>query len=382
MVTAPAASSPDRAAPSPVPHTPWGRVVAVGLAVAALVAVVVLAFSWPSVTAEPHDLPVAVAGPQPAVESVRAALDEQQPGAVDLRQVDDRDAAVEAIRTRDVYGAVVLGVDGTPEVLTASAASTATHQLMTGLAAQLQQQLTAQAVAGLQEAAAQGVVPPSDAALPAVTVTDVVPLSDEDPRGTGLAAALFPLVLGGMAGGIGISLAVIGAGRRILAVGVYAVVGGLVLTAIMQGWFGSLQGDWWWNAAAIALALAAIAAPITGLVAVLGRAGIAVGAVTMMLVANPISGATMPPEFLPWSWGAIGQWFPPGAGGTLLRDLSYFPDASAAAAWTALGLWAGAGVLLSLVGHFRTAGGAEPDAEALQDEALEHAAHRAEHAHP
>ena len=54
-----------------------------------------------------------------------------------------------------------------------------------------------------------------------------MPLADSDPRGTGLTAALFPLVLGGMLGGIAISLAIIGAMRRVIAVLVYSAVGGL-----------------------------------------------------------------------------------------------------------------------------------------------------------
>jgi hypothetical protein len=225
-------------------------------------------------------------------------------------------------------------------VLTATAASPVVAQLLNGIAAQLQRGLQAQA---------QGAGQPA----PVVTVTDVVPLSTDDPRGTGFTAALFPLLLGGMIGGIAISLAVVGALRRVLAVSLYAVVGGLVLTAIMQSWFGSLQGDWWLNAAAVALTIAAIAAPITGLVALIGRPGIAVGPVLFMLIANPISGAALPPQFLPWAWGAIGQWFPPGAGATLLRSLSYFPDASTVFGWLVLAGWAAAGLLLSVVGHAR-----------------------------
>ena len=131
-----------------------------------------------------------------------------------------------------------------------------------------------------------------------MTVTDVVPLADTDPRGTGLTAAMFPPVIGGMLGGIAISLRVIGAMRRVAAVLAYSVATGLLLTGILQGWFGALQGDYWLNSAAIALAVAAIAAPITGFVALMGRAGIGVGVLTFLLVANPISAAAIPVEFL------------------------------------------------------------------------------------
>ncbi|GAA2221597.1 hypothetical protein GCM10010413_12130 [Promicromonospora sukumoe] len=376
---------------APAPHTPAGRVIGVALALTLVLTVFVLAFSWPSVTAEPRDLPVAVVGSDDAVRTVRENLDEAQPGAVELIVADDRAAAVEAVEHREVYGGLVLGdpaAGEAPEVLTASAASSATHQLMTQIAAQLQRGIqeqadaaTAAALASAQEqaaqaaeaavrqaleAAARGEQPqapeqglaeaPALPEVPQVTVTDVVPLSDDDPRGSGLTAAMFPILLGGMIGGIGISLAVTGALRRVLAVTVYSVVGGAILVGILQFWFGTVQGGWLLDGATLALSIAAIAAPITGFVAVLGRPGIALGPVLMMLVGNPISGAAMPAEFLPWHWGEIGQWLPPGASATLLRDVSYFPDADASAAWLALGLWAGAGVLLSVVGHARTTG--------------------------
>jgi len=369
-------------------RTPMGRAVGIGAVLSLVVGVILLAFAWPSVTAEAKDLPVGVVGPDAAVAQVEERVADEAEGAVALERYDDRDAAVAAIESRDVYGAIVLGGAPTdaPEVLIATAASPAVAQNLRGLAAELQagideqvraalpeqlQQVVRSAVQAAIQAAASG-QPVDGSAAPSlpeipqveVTVTDVVPLADSDPTGAGLAVAMFPLVLGGMLGGIAISLAVIGAMRRVAAVAAYAIAGGLVLAGILQGWFGALQGDYWLNAAAIALALTAIAAPITGLVALMGRAGIGVGAVLFVLVANPISAAAVPVQFLAEPWGAIGQWFPPGAAATLLRDLSYFPAAPMAFPWLVLAAWAAVGILLSLVGHFRTAGGAEPDAEA------------------
>ncbi|WP_353816459.1 hypothetical protein [Agromyces sp. SYSU T00266] len=369
-------------------RTPMVRAVGIGAILSLVVGVILLAFAWPSVTADPNGLPVGVVGPDASVSQVEQRIADEAEGAIALERYDDRDAAVTAIEQREVYGAVVLGDAPTdaPEVLIATAASAPVAQQLTALAQQLQAGIDEQVRAALPEqlqqvlesavkaavaqatgqAGAGAPTAPSVPELPqvTVTVTDVVPLADTDPRGTGLAVAMFPLVLGGMLGGIAISLAVIGAMRRVVAVITYAIAAGLVLAGILQGWFGALQGDYWVNAAAIALAVAAIAAPITGLVAIMGRAGIGVGAVLFILVANPISAATVPVEFLVSPWGAIGQWFPPGAAATLLRDLSYFPDAPMAFPWLVLAGWAAGGILLSLVGHFRTAGGAESDAEA------------------
>jgi hypothetical protein len=261
-----------------------------------------------------------------------------QPGVIEFVDVRDRDAAIDAIQTRDVYGGIVLGQQ--PEVLAASAASPVVFQLLNGIAAQLQQGLQAQAGASGQPA-------------PRVVITDVVPLSTDDPRGTGFTAALFPLLIGGIVGGIGISLAIVGILRRLLAVAVYCVVGALLLTLILHTWFGSLLGNWWLDATAIALTIAAIATPIIGFAAILGRPGIALGPILFMLLANPISGGAIPLQFLPWAWGTVGQWFPPGASATLLRNLSYFPHASTTLGWLVLIVWIAIGVGLALVGRAR-----------------------------
>lgn len=322
-------------------HTPWSRALVLATALAAVIGVVLLAFLWPSVTSSVKSLPIAVAGPAAQTDQLEAALEERSPGTFDFVNVDDRAAAVDAIETREVYGAIVLAQ--APEVLTASAGSPLVSQLLGGLAPALQAQLNA-------AAAAQGIQLPSPIV---VETTDVVPLASTDARGTSLAASSFPLVLGGMIGGIAISIAVVGVWRRVAAVVVYSVVGGLVITGIMQGWFGALQASFLANAAAIALALLAIAGVIVGAVAVFGRPGIAVGSVLFLLIANPIASAAQPVEFLAEPWGAIGQWFPPGAAATLLRDLSYFPRADATFPWLVLAAWAVGGLLLCLVGHFR-----------------------------
>jgi len=336
-----------RPAADPAARTPWPRLAAVGIGLAALVSVIVLAFSWPGVTSEPKDLPVAIAGPAAQLDLVRGGLEQAAPGVLDLREVEDRDAAVDLIERREAYGAVVLGER--PEVLTASAASPVVSQLLSGLAAQLQARLSA---ALAEQAAAAGVEPPAVT----VAVTDVVPLAEADPRGAGLVAAAFPLVLGGMIGGIALTTAIAGAWRRVVAVTLYSLVAGIAIAGILQGWFGVLQGSLLLNAGAFALSLLAIGAVIVGFAALVGPAGIAIGPVLFLLIANPISSAAQPLEFLPEPWGAVGQWFPPGAGATLIRDLSYFPDADTTFPWLVLAGWAVAGLALGVIAHFRRGG--------------------------
>jgi hypothetical protein len=329
-----------------VHHTPWRRLVPIGALIAVLVSLVVLAFLWPTVTSETRDVPIAIAGSSAQVEQVEQSLSENAEGVFDVQVVDDRDEAVRQIEEREVYGAIVLREGQAPEVLEASAGSTIVAQSLTGLATTLQQQLQAAATA---QAAEAGVPAPAVS----VDVTDIVPLSEDDPRGAGLAAAMFPLVMGGMIGGIVLSTAVRGASRRLVGVIVYAVAGGFAVPAILQGWFGVLQGNYFENVAAFALCLSAISATIVGAASLVGRAGVAVGPVVFMLFANPISSASSPVEFLPEPWGAIGQWFPPGAGARLVRDISYFPEVDSTLQWLILAGWTVLGLGLTAIAVVR-----------------------------
>lgn len=342
-------------------HTRWGLTLATALGAAAVVAVVLLAFLWPTVTSSVHNLPVVVSGSGPTATALEMQL--EKAGAFAISPVDSRDAALDAVKTRNAYGAFVVAADGTGvEVVTASAASPVVMQIMnqaaTAISQGMAQQAAAAQAANVQKALAAGDLSAVATAVqpvpaPKVTVTDVAPLNKQDPRGTGLALLGLPLAMGGMIGGVLISLVVTGFRRRLTAAGVYGVAGGLGLVGILQGWFGILSGTYLLNALAMGLGLFAIAITIVGLESLLGKPGIPIGAVLTMFIGNPISSLTSPQEFLPWHWGQIGQWFVPGATGTLLRDLSYFPDAAQGIHWLVLVAWSVAGILLAVLGRHR-----------------------------
>lgn len=170
--------------------------------------------------------------------------------------------------------------------------------------------------------------------------------------GAGLAIAGLPLTIGGIVGGVLTSMLVHSRRMRAVAVVAYGAIGGLALTLVLQSWFGILQGNFGLNVLAAGLAVAATAALINGFVSLIGPGGIAIGAVLTMFIGNPIASLQAPKEFLAGAWGDIGQFFVPGASGTLLRDLSYFPDAPMAMQWWALIGWFSLGIILVLVGHF------------------------------
>nr|BFE64871.1 hypothetical protein GCM10020063_093970 [Dactylosporangium thailandense] len=315
------------------------KVAGVVLLLTALLSLIMVAFAWPATRAGVHDIPLAVAGPAPAAAQVVQQLEAKRPGAFDLRTVPDTAAAERLIKDREVYGAIDL-TSGRPELIVASAAGPAVAQAL--------------------QQVAQALAPTADGTV----VRDLVPLPADDPRGAGLAAGALPLVLGGIAAAGLLTSLIAGTGRRVAGALAFAVTGGLALVAILQQWLGSLNGDYWVNSGVVALSIAATALTILGLEALLGTAGLAIGAATMMLLGNPLSGLSSAPEMLPSGWGAFGQYLPPGAAGSLLRSTAFFDGAGAGPHVLVLVAWAAAGLLLAGLAALRRRPAPAPEADA------------------
>ena len=317
-------------------RSPWSRVLVVVLADVAVLTVLLLAFAWPATSTSPRDLPLAVAGPPPAVAQVEERLAAAQPGAFDVVAVPDEEAARAAVLDREVYGAVVLQPEGPPTVLVASAASPAVAQLLT------------QAAAGLAPGGPGG--PDAGAAGPGAVgpiVEDVAPAPADDPRGGGIAAGALPLALGGVATAVGLSLGVRGLGRRLVAALAVAALAGPALVLVLHVGLGALSGDLLAEMAVVSLGLGATVLALLGLHALLGRVGLGLGALTVVLLGNPLSAAASAPELLPSGWGALGQLLPPGAVVSALRAVSGFDGAGALEPLVVLGGWAVAGLAMA-----------------------------------
>lgn len=319
-------------------RTSWRRTVGLAVGLTLLLSVLAIAFSWPATQLAPRDLPIVVAGPAPAAGHIVETLQAASPGAFAARVVPDETAARAAIGDRSAYGAVVLGQP--PTVLTASAASPVVAQLLTQVATKL------------------GAPANSTGQAAAPAVVDVVPVPAGDPRGTGLAALALPLVIGGLAIGIATSRLVRSIGRRVAGTALTAALSGLILSDIAHGWLGILTGNIWLEAGVLALGLASVSLLLVGLDAAVGRAGLALGVATIMLVGNPLSGMTSAPELLPSGWGRLGQWLPPGATGTLLRSVSFFDGAASLTPALVLAAYCVVGLALAGLVAARGAGAA------------------------
>ncbi|HEY5880140.1 MAG TPA: hypothetical protein VIU11_14620 [Nakamurella sp.] len=307
------------------------------LAVTAGLTLALALFVGVAVNSAPNGVRLAVAGPPAAADQIASELAAAAgPDAFEVTTVSGADQAEAALRERTADGAIVIGPGG-PTVLVATAGSPAISQLLT----------TAASTLGADASAA-------------VPVMDVVPLTPQDSRGAGLPAGSLPMVLAGLALGAAAALSL---RNRWVLLG--AVVGGAIAIGLsfagVLAWLGVTDGAYLAVSSAIALTVAASALVVAGATRLMGPAGVAVGALLLMIIGNPLSGIASSPRLLPAPWGEVGQWLPTGAGGTLLRTVAYFPDATIGfPVWVLLG-WAVLGLTGVLLGRPRVAGSAPVD---------------------
>ena len=347
----------------------WIKVISTSLLASLIVSLVILAFTWPTKTMETKNLPVSIAGPEVTVSQFEQSLKDQGIETFDLKQASSREEAEQQIKQRETYGAIIFTEGAAPEVLTAPAANAAATQMLNGVATQLNAQIQQKALAAKTEALTQAVqaggeqgaqaaaqleqmkVQAEQASAMAVKTTVVVPLSENDSSGSGIAISAFPLVIGGILGGSFSVLRVNGTWRRFATATLYSVIGGALTALILNVWFGIIPGDFatlWAVLSATYLANAVFIVGVSALSSPL--IGLAVGAVITMFIGNPISGASMPSVFLPGVWGQIGQMMVPGASSTLLRSIAYFPEVATSDQWLVLGSWIAFGLLTGVIG--------------------------------
>lgn len=337
--TPPTASS---TAPGTTPRTGSGasarKALLIALAAALLQLVMITAFAWPSAKVAPREVPVVVAGP--GADAIAARLDHERPGMFDLKIRPDEASARRALTDRDAYGAIVATPAG-PRVLVASAASPM-------IAQQLGQMASALPAPGRAADA------PGRAAGP--PVQDVVPAASEDPHGTGFGAMVLPLIMSALAGAALLTFLVRPVAWRFAGVLLFATAGGAATGWLARYGLHLLRGSYVEIAGATGLAVLACSATVAGLAAVLGRPGLGLGALTLLLVGNPLSAATSAPEMLPRPWGEIGQYLPPGAAATLVRSTAFFDGARITTPLAVLLAWALGGLLLLGIGALRRSG--------------------------
>lgn len=311
----------------------WSRACLAAIAGTVLVIMVSLAFTWPAATASLTYFPIAIVHPE-HVEQMPPMLMYADKDQFRLSVAANRRAAIHMIQARQVYGAIVLGTQ--PEVLYASANGRVVGAVMDAV------------TTGLKDRLASNAAMSSEVNRTLVRTTDVVPSRQATFE---LAFLALPLIIGSIIGAVLSAVLVASGWPRLSMLALYSGLAGLLVMAIVQGWLGLLPGPFAANAGAVALAVFATSSLMAGLYSRIGPPGLGLGILSLLLGANPISGLALPPQFLPSPWDTIGQWLPPGAAGSLLQDVVYFPAVPTAFPLLVLAGWLVVGSGLVLVGQ-------------------------------
>jgi hypothetical protein len=320
---------------SPVHETPAAiRATGIVVVLSVVIAIVALAFALPAARTAPHHVPIGAAGPQAASGQVAATMEKQAPGAFEFTYYPAEAALREAIHNRHVYGGIAFGPDGRT-LLIATGGSPMIAQMLTQIGNGIAQQTGAQ-----------------------LRVEDLAPPTADDPRGAGLAASALPITLAGLLPVIALLFVLKREiWTRTTAAVVFAGVAGLTITALLRYVLGSIDANFWGVAGALTLGVLATGLTLLGLGSLFGRVGLALGAVTALLIGNPLSGLNSAPELLPSGWGEFGQWLPQGANATLLRSAAFFDGAGGTLPIIVLACWAVFGaalIVLATLGRQRT----------------------------
>ena len=316
-------------------HEPPAAIRAAGIVAVLTVALalVAIAFALPAARTAPRDVPIGLAGPQAASGQITEALEKQAPGAFAVTYYPGEAALRDAIRNRDVYGGIAFGPDGR-SLLIATGGSPMVAQMLTQIGNGIAQR----------------------AGLPLRT-EDLAPPAVDDPRGAGLAASALPITLAGLLPAVALVLALKReVWTRFAAVVIFSGLAGVSIAALLQYVLGSIDANFWGVAGGLTLGVLAAGLLMLGLGSMFGRVGLAVGALTALLLGNPLSGLTSAPEMLPVGWGQLGQWLPQGANATLLRSTAFFDGAGGALPIVVLTCWSLIGVALIVAAAMRQRG--------------------------
>jgi hypothetical protein len=281
-----------------------------------------LAIAGSAVPPAPHNVPVAVVGPGPAVTRLAAGL---QRGGFHVIAVPTEVQAVELVQTRNADAIVDLD---TSQLQTAQAASPTAARVLP------------QALAALH-----------------LRVTDIKPLAPGDPIGLGLMFISLASTVGGISSGVALALmlknrrpaSLADAGSRTLLLTVFCGIQALIIAAVADavlGYGGTQMLTVW--AFSTLLSVAAMAVTVAS-VAALGLFGVLVSAVPIMFFGVPASPLPGPWNWQPAVFRVLGPFGPFGAATNGDINGIFFPQASQAQnLWVLLGLWIGVPVLLLL----------------------------------
>ncbi|WP_368497412.1 ABC transporter permease [Herbiconiux sp. A18JL235] len=300
----------------------------VSLLVSLFAALFVTSYSLAMSDPQPHDVPIGVVSPGVTPEQLDKALESVTTTSFDVESFATEAAAKNALEQQQIYAVLVTDAPGT----SSTSGSSTSAQLFISSA-------SGASIARLIESDAEQIGQALDLT---VTVTDVNPLSPNDPSGL----VLFYLALAStIIGFVGAIQTRVNAGGLTLAGelawdAARAALVGLVITLTTGPIFGFETFPFLpvWGVLSMAVFIAGAVYSFFRVV-IGGRWALVPTWILFILISNPSSGGAVAPELLPPFYEFMGRWLPTGATVRALRDLTYFPEAPHAEPYLVLGAW-------------------------------------------
>lgn len=310
------------------------RILAWVLGVSVFAALIVTSFVGAFHEPGPHQVPVAVVAPVPAVAELQTRLDAMVPGAFTLRRYASsqvatsalRDTAVDAVLLPPTPPAVGSGSDARPEA----------RLFVASALGQVPTQIIEQAFTGLDK---------GDGAT--TRVTDLAPLPVQDPFGISsffLSVAVFlPTFLGSV-----VMILLLRQARTLAMMAAIAVLAGciaLIDVAVVDAGFGVLVGHFGPLIGIAGLTSLAFSAPTLAAGRLLGPVGALLTLLLFVVLGLPASGGPFGTAFLPEFQRALSPGLPLTNAVYAIRNASYFGGHALAGHLGTLAIWAGGGLL-------------------------------------
>jgi hypothetical protein len=277
----------------------------------------------------PHDIPVGLAGPPPAVQQISAAFSSAAPGTFQFTTYASEADARAALDSWVVDGVLVLG-GSSPRLIVAGAAGDAATGVITA--------------AFTNAFKAQGAT---------VTVETVHPFAPGDGHGLILFFVVVAVIICSL-----VSQALLfgtandaGFGGRVGVVVVFGALSSLVGmgTAV---WIAGGYGSGFWTAVGlVALASMAVGAVVAGLTRLLGAPGLALAALVVVLLDLVSSGGPVGSQLLPDFYRWLAPWMPATQLYSSLRGALYFDGADLVNPLIGLVAWLVGGIVIMGLGE-------------------------------
>ena len=277
----------------------------------------------------PHDIPVGLVGPAPAMQQISTAFGSNAPGAFQFTTYASEADARAAVDSRAVDGVLVLG-GSSPRLIVAGAAGDAAAGIITA--------------AFTNAFKAQGAT---------VDVETVHPFAAGDAHGL----ILFFVVVAVIVSSLVAQAALLGTapdagfGPRLVVVLAFAVLGGLTAMGT-AAWIADDYATGFWTATGLVmLAAAAVGAAVAGSARLLGPPGLGLAALVVVLLDLVSSGGPAGSQLLPDFYRWLAPWMPAGQLYSGLRGALYFGGAGLESPLIVLGAWLGGGLVLMGLGE-------------------------------